>query len=131
MAVNYGSLAATAERLIRENGRDITFIRKSRTPMNPAKPWDGRAGAATPDPEDSRVTVKGVMWPYTEDEMRDENTRRASNRALVSAVAFGAGKTHEDMEYVEDGVTGKWRVVKVEALQPGDTNILFIAQLVR
>ena len=39
--VDYTRLAATAERLIRKNGRLVQFKRKSNVPLDPSQPWNG------------------------------------------------------------------------------------------
>jgi hypothetical protein len=39
--VDYAKLAITAQRLVRQSGRSITFVKKERTPADPLKPWNG------------------------------------------------------------------------------------------
>jgi hypothetical protein len=45
--VDYVKLAIVAERLIRQNGRLVTFVRKDRTPSDPSKPWKGPVDGET------------------------------------------------------------------------------------
>lgn len=118
MAINYTALAATAERLIRENGRDVTFKRRNKTPADATKPWKG-AGAPSGDTDH---TVKGVLVPYTEDEMKDEQLRRGSMKAYVASNEI---TQQDDFEFLSDAVTGEWRVVTVQPIQPGPVCVLF------
>jgi len=49
MSINYIKLAATAQKLVIQNGRSITLIRNNETPIDPARPWNG--SEPTPDTE--------------------------------------------------------------------------------
>jgi hypothetical protein len=56
--VDYTRLAVTSERLIRKNGREITFRKPDLTPMDPLKPWNG------PDPLSfTELTLPAVFVP--------------------------------------------------------------------
>lgn len=56
--VDYVRLAATSERLIRKNGREIIFRQPSLTPIDPAKPWNG------PNPASfTEVTLPAIFVP--------------------------------------------------------------------
>ena len=57
--VDFVSLAATAQRLIEENGRSVTLFRKDRTPANAAEPWRG-PDLTAPDPVAGIGPVKVV-----------------------------------------------------------------------
>lgn len=92
MAVNYANLASLAERLIRENGRLVTFRKLSRTPEDSNKPWR----AQDPD-SDSEVTVRAVVIPYTQFEINNEQIRNGDKRAYVSAEAWEAAAAAADI----------------------------------
>lgn len=56
--VDYTRLAATSERLIRKNGREITFRKPSLTPVDATKPWNG------PNPASfTQITLPAVFVP--------------------------------------------------------------------
>lgn len=59
--VDYTRLAATAERLIRKNGREIVFKKPdpSASPVDPDKPWNGK-NPATPM---IRLPLRAVFAP--------------------------------------------------------------------
>lgn len=126
MAVDYVKLAATATRLIGENGRTVTFKRVSRTLADATKPWKGTNPAA-----DVLVPVKAVLVPYTEEEMPDDQLRKSSMKCFVAADAFGQTNNHEDMEFLTDPETGQWRVLNVKTVFPGETKVLYEVSLRR
>lgn len=57
--VDYVKMASTAQRLIRENGREVIFVRKPQSSLDPNKPWNG------PDPiaQEITITLSGVFVP--------------------------------------------------------------------
>ena len=57
MAIDYVAAAATATRVISENGRLITLQKPSVTPADPAKPW----GARTTTAAETVPNVRGVF----------------------------------------------------------------------
>ena len=126
MAVDYAKLAATATRLISENGRTVTFKRVSRTVADPSKPWKGTNPSA-----DVLVPVKAVLVPYTEEEMPDEQMRRGAMKCFVAASAFGTANDHSDMEFLTDPETGVWRVLEVKTVFPGEVKVLYEVALRR
>lgn len=92
MAVNYTGLAATAERLIRENGRLVTFRKFSRTPEDSNKPW-----RAVDADSNSEVQVRAVVIPYTQFEINNEQIRNGDKRAYISASAWAAAAAAADI----------------------------------
>lgn len=57
--VDYTKIASTAQRLIRENGRELVFVRKPLSSADPAKPWKG----SDPEVEEITLTISGVFVP--------------------------------------------------------------------
>ena len=122
--VDYTKLAATADRLIKANGREITFIGKSQTPADPTKPWDGPT-----DGTDTKLILKGVFVP--------PNTVRQ-----FGLTALGQGTEYVDLisfseqiiitfqgdndlrlyTQVLDDV--KYGIVGLQVLKPGPINML-------
>lgn len=54
---DYTRLAATAARLIKNNGRSITFVKLDETPADPTEPWNGPASS------DTTLALNGVFVP--------------------------------------------------------------------
>lgn len=107
MAVNYVSLAATAKRLISENGKNVIFTRVvPETPVDMAKPW--RAGT----PNSFQLTVRAVEYPYTVTEVDDKVIKRGDTRLYVAADAVEIAALTQDV-----------RATNLLTLtgQPGDT----------
>ena len=123
--VNYARLATTAARLVKNNGRSITFVKISEVPADEDKPWNG------PE-EDTEETLllDGVFVP--------PNTVRQ-----FGLTALGEGTELEDLvsfsEQVIITVQGendlrdytsvidrgeRWGIVGLQVLRPGDTTLL-------
>jgi hypothetical protein len=120
--VDYAALAATAKRLIDENGRDVTLTRKDRTPVDPAKPW--RAGGTT----DTTIgPFRAVVVPYTEEEMGGTLIKRGDRQALVSGLD-GSTNLVEQYNTLTDG-SDIWKIEAVDIINPGDTRVVYTLQL--
>ena len=122
--VDYVKLAATAERLVRENGRPISFVRKAGGPIDPSRPWKGSV-----DSEDI-LELNGVF--VTPNQVR-----------IFGLSALGEGTEFIDMvsfseqiiitcpgendlrlyQTVRDG-TINWNVVAYQVLRPANLNLL-------
>lgn len=130
MAINYASLRATAERLIRENGRDISVVRRSRTAGDPAKP--GRADDTTT----TSITVKGVILFADLEQVDNVTIERDDQLAFISAQAVegvNSSALLEDYDYVEDGGV-RFDIINKNVIEPGvvgDSRVLYTLQLRR
>jgi len=128
MAINYASMRSTAERLIRENGRDITVVRRSRTPGDPAKP--GRADDTTT----TSITVKGVILFADLEQVDNVTIERQDQIAFISAQAVeGVNPVAllEDYDYVEDSGE-RLDIINKNVIEPGiagSSRVLYILQL--
>lgn len=92
MAINYVSLAATAKRLIAENGKNVVFTRVvPETPVDTAKPW--RKGT----PNSFTLTVRAVEYPYTVTEVDDKVIKRGDTRVYVAADAVEIAAATQDI----------------------------------
>lgn len=96
MAINFVSLAATALRLIGENGRNVRFVRISREANVDAKPWRAPAEAGGLAASRVEVTVRAVDHPYTVYEIDETLVRKGDNRCYVSHDAFLVAAAAED-----------------------------------
>lgn len=128
MAINYANLRKTAERLIRENGRDINIVRRSRTPADPAKP--GRAVVTTT----TSITVKGVILFADLEQVDNVTIERDDRIAFISAKAVedvNVTAFLEDYDYVVDG-GDQYDIINKNVIEPGvagDSRVLYVLQL--
>lgn len=122
--VDYVKLAATAERLVRQSGRLITFVKKDRTPADPLKPWNGSI-----DGEDL-LDLSGVF-------VTPNQVRIFGLSALGDAVGFqdmvafseqliitfpGENNLRE-YQTIRDGSVN-WNVTAYQFLKPADVTLL-------
>ena len=118
-------LVSMAQRLINNNGRQITLVQFSDTPTDTSRPWKGRD-----EDDDIKVQMIGVFVP--------PNTVRQ-----FGLLSLGAGTEWMDMiakseqivivsqgeidlqEFTQviDGTT-KWGVLASQVLRPADRNLL-------
>lgn len=123
MPIDYGKLVDVAARLIGENGRTVTLVRRSSSPADPARPW-GPAAAATAtvsvtavflEPEE-RQTTSGDIQPTAQlDEFR---------RVKVLVAAEGAPTDLGPEWYILDG-TQRLEIVIAKPIRPGGTLIYY------
>lgn len=119
MGVNYKALAKTAQKLIRDNGRDFSLLRQSAA--NPAKPWEG---SAAPTVE----VVQGVFL----DQERSMVTGQVveSGRQLVLMPAEGVTSDPQIDDSIDDGGV-KYKIQEVLPLRPADTTVFYELQVAR
>jgi hypothetical protein len=120
--VDYVALAATAERLINANGRDVTIVQKDRTPADANKPHRGGGASDT-----SVGPVKAVIIPFSADDVDGTLIRRNDKRAYVAANDTGVSLI-EQFDTLTDG-SDTWRIEAVDVINPGATRLLYDIQL--
>lgn len=121
----YTNIRATAKRLIAKKGRLVTFTKQDRTPLDADRPW---LGVGT---NDTAITVKAAFIAYEAEDVDGDNIRFSDKRALVSAQAVEEANSSANLEtfdFVNDGGV-KWKIQKVDAINPGDEDIVFDVQL--
>lgn len=120
MAINYARLQKIADKLIADNGQDVTFFHVSHTPANPSQPWRG-AGAETTD---SQVPARAVIIPN--DEIDDkEAMRRGDATAFVASDAFGSINDMVGFDRMIDAEGYTWHVHGVKLINPGGVRVLY------
>lgn len=122
--VDYVSLASVAERLIEQNGRDVTLRKENRTPADSNAPWQGTSGAVT-----DIGPLKGVFVEYDNEGIDGDRVRRGDKRLFVAANDTSL-QIVEGFDKVVDG-TETWAIVAVRIVQPGDTLIIYDIQVRR
>lgn len=128
--VNFTSLRATAERLIRENGRDMTVVKRDQVNLaDPSKPW--RQNLTT---EDVSLTVRGVFAEFEFQDTDGTIVRRGDKQVLVAASAVEDATTGtqtaalETFDYLLDGAV-RWQIVNGQSFEPGPSRVLYILQV--
>lgn len=137
--VNYVKLAATAQRLIEANGRDVTLYKKELTPAAAAKPWRGVPASTAPEStmgpiKIAFVPVGGSGLGYL---LQDENgqvSKEITQEGLMAAdsiTALSPPPTELDPKLYSTVVDGSraFRIVKIGELKPGDTSLIFVVGL--
>lgn len=119
--VDYASLAATAERLIDENGRDVTLVKRSETPADVSKPWRGTLA------DDTTLVVKAAIVPFEAEDQEGDLVRREDKQAFVAANVTSPNEI-ENFDEVDDGAD-TYKIVSADVIEPGDTRVLYVLQL--
>ena len=130
MALNYANFRTTAERLIEENGRDVSLVRRDQgNPVDSAKPWRDSTEAAT-----ITFIVKGVIIDFEKEDIDGSLVRRGDKRVLISAKSVSdeggsaANLIIEDYDHVLDAGV-RWKIKDVNLIEPGDTRIMYDLQI--
>ncbi len=130
MALNYTNFRALADRLIRENGRALTIVRRDQANFtDPAKPWRGSTEAA-----EVSTAVTGVFIEYEKEDIDGELVRRGDKRVLIAAKDVEDESTAaenvkvEDYDHVLDGLV-RWKILSAELIEPGSQRILYDLQV--
>ena len=122
--VDYPALIATAQRLITENGRSVTFVEFDTTLDDSDKPWRGPADPrATPE---STLTVDAVFVEPLSVEQLGSSTRIKDLLARSDKIMIVSPGANVDLTIFQEVVDGSesWKIQGVETLQPGSEIIL-------
>ena len=116
-------LIATAQRLITENGRPVTFIRQDQTLSDAAQPWLGPADPrATPD---ATLVVDAVFVEPSAAVKLGISTEQSDlimNSEQIMILAAGGTDLLQFQEVLDAGVY--WKITTIETLKPGATIVL-------
>lgn len=116
-------LIATAQRLIKDNGRPVTFIRHDETLADTAKPWEGPTDARAAPSETKNLDAVFVQ-PASAVRlgMTTEQSDLIMQSEQIMIVAPGTVDLLRFQEVLDGGVY--WKITMVEILRPGPTTIL-------
>lgn len=130
--IDYAKTALKVQKVIEENGTTVTFIRRSETASDPAKPWrtydstlTGTAG--TPG---STVSGLGIRDEYNQEELEDNlYIRHRDYMILVSPKSIqGVDLTlYDSVEF--DGQVAE--IKQVETIKPAAVTLLYILHVRR
>lgn len=128
MAIDYANALATATRLIKENGRALTLVKRTSQLADPAKPW----GPTDPAGTGESIATIGVFLdlnvnPYTAitagASLGASPVSTRQQRILVPAEAALPEEMGEDWQ-VQDGDL-LWEVNNSNPLKPGGVLIFY------
>ena len=137
--VDFVPLAATAERLIRENGRDTTFLKTSQTDADPLKPWEGPAATASGSAAtEASIVVRAAIVPVSQ-ELIDGNLIKSDDltafvaQNAVDVAGAAAGLTPpvalETFDRMVDSIFGEVKILSIQPLVPATVRVIYTIQL--
>ncbi len=129
MAKNYIKVAETALRLIKEAGREITFLKFDDTPDLTAKPWakniDLRTGPASVQTTLFATSVHPTDINVLGIRIRDDDLMKQLREILIIAPGTFQGDLKEYQE-LTDGIR-RFRIAFMEQLRPANVTVLWYA----
>jgi len=115
MSYNYAGVKSKADTLIKKFGQSVTFYKVARGAYNPASGYSAHTA------ESYSATIVLFKQP------KEEFSEQAVQGKLVKAIASSA--TEPKIGHTVDVNSEKYRVLKVEPLQPAATVIYYELQL--
>lgn len=114
----------TADELIAENGKPVTFYREKKdVPTDDNMPW--RPDGVLPDPP-TKYNLTAVVIPYAEKFIDGTVVLRGDLNCLLASK--GLDYEPRSGDYAQIG-SKKFTVIKAEVLEPGVDRILYDIQL--
>lgn len=128
--VDLAPLITTAQRLLKENGRPVTFIRHDQSEQDVAKPWLGPTDArATPA---LTRTVDAVFVSPSEADKLGLASRQSDliqNSEAVMIISPGEVDLTQFQEVLDETIY--WKITDMEILRPGKTLALAFVGVAR
>ncbi len=121
--VDLVKLTATAERLIKANGRVVTFIRHDQTLGDVAKPWQGPTDARTTP---NTTSVQNAVFVQPDSAFKlgiaSEQSDLVMNSDQIMILSPGTVDLTTFQEVLDEGVY--WKITTIELLRPGTVALL-------
>lgn len=128
--VDFVALAITVKRLIDGSGRPITLVKLNQGATDSSKPWRGLADPrATPAATASGNGVFVDPSSLSELGIQASGDKRVDKIVMFAANDDGGENLLNFDELVDD--TERWKIVKVQLLQPGATKLLYFFEVGR
>lgn len=116
--VDLAPLIVTAQRLITENGRSVTFIQHDSTPAVSANPWDGPTDArAAPDSTAVMDAVFVNPGSAAQLGLATEQADLIMKSEQIMIVSPGAVDLDIFQEVLDAGTY--WKIMNIQVLKPG------------
>lgn len=123
-AIDYVALASKVQRVVEDNGKSVTLVKKSKgTLLDANKPWRANDPAT---PGETTEAVTAVEDEYDLAEIDGANIRIGDKKFLVAANSVSSAERTRLSEYelIRDGGE-TWRIKKLGPVEPGSVPILF------
>lgn len=118
-AFDYADMVATADELLQEFGRNVTFFRTGSTPADSTKPWrKENTGTDT-----TLSNVRAAVIPFTSDDDKD-SVRYGTKMVIVSASSFPSNDA-ETFDGMIDADGGRWHLHDCDIINPGGVRVLY------
>lgn len=138
---DFVKLAATAQRLIEKNGREVRIVKANRTAANLSQPWRGNAAAPTSTLGGDVKTAKGCVVPASGPGLGrlviDVIGRVATAYDQVMLVASNSVSDakldgYDQVIDVEaDGSETVWKIVARGELRPAKKSLIWVLAVKR
>lgn len=121
--VDLAPIIATAQRLITENGRSVTFIRHDETLADADMPWLGPTDARTA-PDATSVHDAVFVEPDSASQLGLAHIQSdlIMNAEQILIVAQGSVDLSQFQEVLDESVY--WKITDIQTLRPGSTTVL-------
>lgn len=119
MGIDYTALLAKVRKIIRENGRPATLVKKNNTPDDADMPWLGSTG------DDTELVVTAVFGTYKSEEADGDAVRRGDKKVLIDA---DIGTDLRNYDQIKEG-SDVWHIVDYDEVAPGAIDLLYILQV--
>ena len=127
---DYGPIVTVAQDLIKDFGREVTFINQNETPADATKPWQGPTAARTA-PKSTLKAEAVFVQPDSASKLGRTSISEDLIKRSDQIMIVPAGTTDLiDFQEVLDG-TVYWKIVGIETLRPADTTILYFVGVAR
>ncbi len=127
--VDYVNLKAIADRLISENGRDITVVRFDTNANDATQPWDG---PTNPRLNTTEEVIKAVVVEPDSTVALGELTKMVdlTSRSDKIFIAQAGVEDLTTFNEIQDG-DRLWKIDNVKSLQPGNLLLLYFIEASR
>lgn len=121
--VDIVKLVVTAQRLIKANGRSVTFIRHDQSLADSAKPWQGPTDARA-TPNDTSVQDAVFVDPTEASKLgiASNQSDLVMNSEQIMMLSPGAVDLTTFQEVLDDGTY--WKIMVIQLLRPGSVAAL-------
>jgi hypothetical protein len=117
---DYTRIIATANKLIKRFGRQVTLQQNGTVPAVAGKPWRESTKASRFKLEDVWAAI--ITW---DDEDDKDSVRYGKKVALISATQI-PGDDGEHYDTMVDSDNSTWHLHDCEVIQPGASRVLYI-----
>lgn len=124
--VDYVKLAETSLRLISENGRTVSVTKQSTTPAVSSEPWKVNTS------DEATLSPIALIKKFSSSEIDGAYIKVGDMQAVIAAADDAlSSQDLTTFNFLNDEVTGHWKIEEVTILQPSDIPLVYFLQLRR